>query len=118
VLAFFFLTRVDPILQSNILIRRSGRACIADFDMSMLSNDSRLPLKLTQSDRQRGSIYFLAPELLIDSDDSQSCRGTLECDIYAYACVCYEVSSILFAVSFANIQPGVHGKTSFFKFKK
>jgi serine/threonine protein kinase len=115
----FFLTLVNPISQTNILITTSLRACIADFDWSRLSEDSRLPLNMTQSGRPGGSLNFMAPELFnYDPDDSQSCRGTLACDIYAYSCVCYEVSSILLAVSLANTRTGVRGKPPFFKLQE
>jgi serine/threonine protein kinase len=73
--------------QANILVTPSGRACIADFGLCSLIDE--LSLKFTQSSRsgRAGTVRYQAPELL--SNQSSNHFGS---DIYAFACVCYEVN--------------------------
>ncbi|KAJ7907318.1 kinase-like domain-containing protein, partial [Mycena leptocephala] len=71
---------------ANILVTPSGRACIADFGLCSLIDE--LSLKFTQSSRsgRAGTVRYQAPELL--SNQSSNHFGS---DIYAFACVCYEI---------------------------
>jgi serine/threonine protein kinase len=61
----------------NILITPSHRACLADFGVASC----------------KGTLRWQAPELLDPELDDASCRATSASDVYAYACVCYEVLS-------------------------
>ncbi|KAJ8083204.1 Rho guanine nucleotide exchange factor [Marasmius tenuissimus] len=73
----------------NILITPEGRACIGDFGLSRIADT--LVLKLTTSStRATGTVRWLAREIL--SDDS---GPTKESDVYAFACVCYEIYTTL-----------------------
>ncbi|KAF9254821.1 kinase-like protein [Marasmius fiardii PR-910] len=69
----------------NILITPDLRACITDFGLSRVS--ATLPL-LTETSRSRGTTRWLSPELL--TPDS-NCVSSRQSDVYAYACVCYEI---------------------------
>ncbi|KAF9256320.1 kinase-like protein, partial [Marasmius fiardii PR-910] len=68
----------------NILITRSGRACIGDFGLSRVAETQELHLT-TSTTRPVGTSRWLAPELLNGG------RTSKESDIYAYGCVCYEI---------------------------
>ncbi|KAG7095933.1 hypothetical protein E1B28_006617 [Marasmius oreades] len=68
----------------NVLITRSGRACIGDFGLSRIADTHGLRLT-TSTTRPVGTARWLAPELLSGSGTSK------ESDMYAYGCVCFEI---------------------------
>jgi serine/threonine protein kinase len=68
--------------QKNILISNDKRAMIADFGISSVA--------MTVASTKRnagGTVKWMAPELLI----KDNARGTIQSDIWSFACVCYEV---------------------------
>ncbi|KAJ8080063.1 Rho guanine nucleotide exchange factor [Marasmius tenuissimus] len=69
----------------NVLMTPSGRACIADFGLSRVADPEVLRITSSTS-RALGSVRWLAPELL----EAESI-STKDSDIYAFACVCYEI---------------------------
>jgi serine/threonine protein kinase len=69
-----------------VLIDGEGRASICDFGLSIILDGG--PTGYTSSNFG-GSLRFLAPELLDEN------TRTVQTDIYAYACTCIEVRSIL-----------------------
>ncbi|KAF9256235.1 kinase-like protein [Marasmius fiardii PR-910] len=71
----------------NILITPEERACIGDFGLSRVSDTHALKLTSTTG-HSKGTTRWLAPELL-SSDPSSS--SSSRSDIYAFACVCYEI---------------------------
>ncbi|KAJ6457914.1 kinase-like domain-containing protein [Mycena sanguinolenta] len=71
----------------NILITHSGRACIADFGVSAIAN--AMSVRFTHSTvtvARGGTTRYQAPELL--RGESENHFGS---DVYAFACVCYEI---------------------------
>lgn len=75
------------ILQANILVSPSGRACLGDFGLSTLQNAENVRwTSLSVIGSTGGTVRWQAPEL---------CKGgttvTMASDIFAFACVCYEV---------------------------
>ncbi|KAL0069535.1 Rho guanine nucleotide exchange factor [Marasmius tenuissimus] len=70
----------------NILITKYLRACIADFGLSRVADTHALRMPATTITRPVGTARWLAPELLMGG-----CGTTKASDVYAYACVCYEV---------------------------
>ncbi|KAJ8080064.1 hypothetical protein PM082_016891 [Marasmius tenuissimus] len=70
----------------NILMTPSGRACIADFGLSRIS-DTHASRLSSSSSRTIGSARWLSPELLY----AENAVATKASDIYAFACVCYEI---------------------------
>ncbi|KAL0059673.1 Guanine nucleotide-binding protein alpha-2 subunit [Marasmius tenuissimus] len=73
----------------NVLITPEGRACIGDFGLSRIADT--LALKLTTSTtRAAGTARWLAREVL-----NGSSGPTKESDVYAFACVCYEIFTTL-----------------------
>ncbi|KAJ7093508.1 hypothetical protein C8R44DRAFT_684926 [Mycena epipterygia] len=68
----------------NILITPSGRACIADFGLSTIDVVS-LGFTHSTSSVQGGTARYQAPELLLGSSNHYAS------DVYAFACVCYEI---------------------------
>ncbi|KAG0694751.1 kinase-like domain-containing protein [Suillus ampliporus] len=75
---------------SNILITTSLRACVADFGLCTLVSESVPQSATTSSTNGMGALLYKAPELL-DSTKCEPDRKTLKSDIYAFACVCYEI---------------------------
>ncbi|KAL0566778.1 hypothetical protein V5O48_015224 [Marasmius crinis-equi] len=69
----------------NILVTPEERACIGDFGLSRVADSHGLRLS-TPSGQTRGTIRWLSPELL-----EPPCHSSTRSDIYAYACVCYEI---------------------------
>lgn len=78
-------------LQVNILVIEGGHACLADFGLAtMLDNGSVAFTKEQVPDsKSLGTLPYMAPEL------HQGGKVKFESDIYAFACVCYEVCCIL-----------------------
>ncbi|KAK1231149.1 hypothetical protein PQX77_005740 [Marasmius sp. AFHP31] len=74
----------------NILITPSGRACICDFGLSRIA-DSQVFRLSSSATRPMGTVRWQAPELLNENE-----IATKESDIYAFACVCYEILTGLF----------------------
>ncbi|KAJ7300978.1 kinase-like domain-containing protein [Mycena albidolilacea] len=70
----------------NILVTPSGRACIADFGLSSVENAMTLSFPhSTASTRRGGTPRYQAPELF------QGKKHHYGSDVYAFACVCYEI---------------------------
>ena len=69
-----------------MLITDGGRACLADFGLSSMSQT--LGTTVQTSTRSGGSLRWMAPEILDDKSPD------MRTDIYAFACVGYEVSSL------------------------
>lgn len=75
----------------NILVNDSGRACITDFGLSLIRADKTLAYTLAANTVLGCSYRWAAPELL-----NENFRPTRASDIWAFGCVCYEVSVHLF----------------------
>jgi serine/threonine protein kinase len=90
------------VLQVNILIAASGAACLADFGLSAV-RDSQLFSSFSSSSPRGGTLRWQAPELLnigaggsaVESAEN-SCNSSRASDMYAFACVVYEVHSSRF----------------------
>ncbi|KAG6830266.1 hypothetical protein H0H92_001532 [Tricholoma furcatifolium] len=77
--------------QKNILVNDSGRACVADFGLSSVSDKEILAWTSCSSAASKGgSLRWQAPELF-ESDNGEERRNTMESDIYAWGCVAYEI---------------------------
>ncbi|KAG6852960.1 hypothetical protein C0991_007876 [Blastosporella zonata] len=75
----------------NILVDDSGIACVADFGLSSIS-DPNIPVFTSQSSAasRGGSARWQAPELF-DPESEKDAHNTVQSDVYAYACVLYEI---------------------------
>ncbi|KAG6899285.1 hypothetical protein C0993_011612 [Termitomyces sp. T159_Od127] len=73
----------------NTLVDRCGRACLADFGLSSVSDANILAWTTLTSDAATsgGSARWQAPELFKDQPKNYAS------DIYAWSCVCYEIFS-------------------------
>ncbi|KAJ3530194.1 hypothetical protein NMY22_g8674 [Coprinellus aureogranulatus] len=82
--------------QANILVSSSGRACLADFGLSTLSDPALLGWTSirTTAAKAAGTARWQAPELL-DPDDDAEIKITPKSDVYSYGCVCYESLKIM-----------------------
>ncbi|PPQ75400.1 hypothetical protein CVT26_015371 [Gymnopilus dilepis] len=75
---------------ANILVTKSGRACLADFGLSVILDTRPLTLDPScSSNGIGGTIRWLAPELL--DPDFDNLKPSLEADIYSFGCVLYEI---------------------------
>ncbi|KAJ7677218.1 kinase-like domain-containing protein, partial [Mycena rosella] len=70
----------------NILVTPSRRACIADFGLSSIGNAVTMLFTHSTANPQGGTVRYQSPELL--SGESQNHFSS---DVYAFACVCYEI---------------------------
>ncbi|KAF7354925.1 Protein kinase domain-containing protein [Mycena sanguinolenta] len=70
----------------NILVTPSGRACIADFGLSTIVDELSLKMAFSSRSGPAGTVRYQAPELL--KNESSTHFGS---DVYAFACVCYEI---------------------------
>ncbi|KAJ7031220.1 kinase-like domain-containing protein, partial [Mycena alexandri] len=73
---------------ANILVTPSGRACIADFGLSSIVGVLSLSTTLSSRSGRPGTLRYQAPELLLDQRPNH-----FGSDVYAFACLCYEVST-------------------------
>ncbi len=60
---------------------------MADFGLTIIADETQ-----QYSTDQGGTARFMAPELLNPPQFNKTFQRTFESDIYAYACVCVEVS--------------------------
>jgi len=78
----------------NILVSNSGRALLADFGLATMEMDATSMMTL-ETHRGTGTLRWQAPELFgdflnVDTDDNPP-HNTPATDVYAFACVCYEM---------------------------
>jgi len=89
---------LKTILQVNILVSRSERACLADFGLATAGDSKPTLVQSISTSRMTGTLRWQAPELFPDMSKTDVSgteqRETLATDIYAFAFVCYEVSQI------------------------
>ncbi|KAH7906828.1 kinase-like domain-containing protein [Hygrophoropsis aurantiaca] len=91
----YYLHSFDPqvihgdLKGSNILITDDHRACVADFGLCLLAQNSALQITMTSSSNDHGSLFWMAPELINDEEETQ-CKNCAT-DVYAFGCVCYEI---------------------------
>ncbi|KAK6966797.1 kinase domain-containing protein [Favolaschia claudopus] len=69
----------------NILVTPSGRACIADFGLSIIVNAMTLRLTTSTTVNHKGTARYNAPELFEEG------AKTFASDIYAFGCIAYEI---------------------------
>ncbi|KAJ7852541.1 kinase-like domain-containing protein, partial [Mycena leptocephala] len=72
----------------NILVTPSGRACIADFGVSSIVNAMTMQFTHSTANSRAGTARYQAPELFQLEGESRNHFGS---DVYAFACVCYEI---------------------------
>ncbi|KAJ7440163.1 kinase-like domain-containing protein [Mycena latifolia] len=71
----------------NILVTPSRRACLADFGLSSIADAMTLRFTHSTSASTRGgTARYQAPELIATDNPNH-----FESDVYAFACVCYEI---------------------------
>lgn len=83
------LNRYSPIFhQTNIFISNDTlhRAKIADFGLTIMGE--KTDIRISTSRRETGTAGWKAPELY----DHADARKNPPTDIFAYACVCFQVS--------------------------
>jgi len=83
------LSDENEYFQVNILITDSLRACLADFGLAAAKETQSMAVTTAVITRATGTMRWQAPELLQDDD---VCNN-LATDVYAYACVCFELFS-------------------------
>ncbi|KAG5635033.1 hypothetical protein H0H81_012644 [Sphagnurus paluster] len=91
--AFFSIISPDSqaLQQPNILVNDAGRACLADFGISSVVDEKILAWTSHSSALSKGgSVRWQAPELF-DLETDKFVPNTTESDVYAWACVCYEI---------------------------
>jgi len=78
----------------NVLVTPSGRACLADFGLAT-ARDTQTTGPSNTNGGSGGTVRWQAPELHSPSSEgsSGSGRNSKASDIYALACVCYEMFS-------------------------
>ncbi len=78
------MLRGDSYLQENVLLNDKFHVQIADFGLTRLSE---------ATNTRSGALHlnFAAPELLEHPDDASAGRTQMS-DVYAFGCLCYEVS--------------------------
>ncbi|KAH7923800.1 hypothetical protein BV22DRAFT_1035939 [Leucogyrophana mollusca] len=77
---------------ANILITADLTACVADFGLCVLAQDSNWQVTVASSSNGKGSTPWMAPELFNVGGGEQK-RKTCASDIYALGCVGYEIFS-------------------------
>ncbi|KAF5349267.1 hypothetical protein D9756_009383 [Leucocoprinus leucothites] len=75
---------------ANILVKPDGSACLADFGLSTVIDESVLQWTSNQA-RPNGTLRFEAPELLDDHEDGSPSKPTFKSDVYSMASVMYQI---------------------------
>ena len=76
---------------TNILVRSTGRACLADFGLSTFLGDNVWPSSGPGLGCSRGTARWRAPELFLHESVEEGSTPTPASDVYSFACVAYEV---------------------------
>ncbi|KAG5653804.1 hypothetical protein H0H81_010474 [Sphagnurus paluster] len=74
----------------NILVAKSGVACIADFGLSSVVDAKLMTWTSNHSLESSGTIRYQAPELL-DPEDEEVAQNSEASDVYAWSCVSYQI---------------------------
>ncbi|KAJ6466793.1 kinase-like domain-containing protein [Mycena sanguinolenta] len=72
----------------NILVTPSHRACIADFGVSSIADSITVRFTHSTVTARAGTARYQAPELFQAENPAKIHYGS---DVYAFACVCYEI---------------------------
>ncbi|KAJ6466796.1 kinase-like domain-containing protein [Mycena sanguinolenta] len=72
----------------NILVTPSHRACIADFGVSSIADNITVRFTHSTVTTRAGTARYQAPELFRPENPTKIHYGS---DVYAFACVCYEI---------------------------
>ncbi|KAH7910507.1 kinase-like domain-containing protein [Hygrophoropsis aurantiaca] len=75
----------------NILITAERRACVADFGLCILVQNTKIQCTMSSSAHSAGTFHWMAPELLQVEEGTESIRKTCSSDVYAFGCVCFEI---------------------------
>ncbi|GLB43600.1 putative protein tyrosine kinase [Lyophyllum shimeji] len=87
---------------ANILIKESGRACIADFGISSIADRDILAWTTHSSAASKGgTVRWQAPEVF-NPEGEDDIPNTVASDVYAWSCVVYEIFTE--QVPFAHLQ--------------
>ncbi|KZT29110.1 kinase-like protein [Neolentinus lepideus HHB14362 ss-1] len=79
--------------QGNIVVNDDGEPCLTDFGISTFSSSFTISNEYASS----GTLRWMAPEILEDPNTTNQQireRITPACDMYAFACVCYETYTL------------------------
>ncbi|KAF7974062.1 hypothetical protein HWV62_13469 [Athelia sp. TMB] len=81
---------MDQIHKVNILVSDAGRACLADFGLSVAKDSRPVEMTMMTTGGTGGSLNWSAPELLPDMNDfttkgSETAKPEAPCDVYAFA---------------------------------
>ncbi|KAG6831473.1 hypothetical protein H0H92_010382 [Tricholoma furcatifolium] len=96
----------------NILIDEFKRACIADFGLSSVSDKEILAwTSHSMLSSKGGSVRWQAPELF-NPEGEEDIINTYESDIYAWACVAYEIFAGQLPLAHLSRDPTVMNKVS------
>lgn len=79
---------------TNILVTDLERACLTDFGLSYISNDSGITGHALSSNYDPSRASYEAPELL--DLDVECIQKTQASDVYAFGMVCFEVHKTKF----------------------
>ncbi|KAF8071537.1 armadillo-type protein [Lyophyllum atratum] len=91
----------------NILVDQLGRACLADFGLSSVSDANILAWTSHSSAGSKGgSLRWQAPELF-DLENDEIVQNTTASDVYAWSCVCYEIFTGNVPFSHVKLDPTV-----------
>ncbi|KAF5349268.1 hypothetical protein D9756_009384 [Leucocoprinus leucothites] len=76
---------------ANILVKPNGFACLADFGLSTVIDESILQWTSTQTTGPTGTLRFEAPELVGDrSEDVSPSKPTFKSDVFSMASAMYQ----------------------------
>ncbi|KAJ7489266.1 kinase-like domain-containing protein [Mycena latifolia] len=70
----------------NILVTPSYKACLADFGLSSIADATNSRFPHSTASVRGGTARYQAPELILTG-----CVNHFGSDVYAFACVCYEI---------------------------
>ncbi|KAL0567524.1 Rho guanine nucleotide exchange factor, partial [Marasmius crinis-equi] len=69
----------------NVLVTPGGQACLSDFGLAHIVESGEFWRITSSMSKTKGTTRWMAPELFNPSQPSY------ESDVYAFACVCYEI---------------------------
>ncbi|KAF5350581.1 hypothetical protein D9756_008762 [Leucocoprinus leucothites] len=76
---------------ANILITSTGSACLADYGLASIRQDTGLGQSFHQVLRGSSPAGFVAPELMEQTSKDTPCQPTFSSDVYSLGYVMYEI---------------------------
>ncbi|XP_003737615.1 bone morphogenetic protein receptor type-1B [Galendromus occidentalis] len=81
------------IKSKNILVKRDGTCCIADFGLAVRFNKTTNQIDIGPHNTRVGTVRYMAPEVLDETLKTENFNSYCQADMYSFGLVLWEITS-------------------------